>query len=71
MAPSTTTGGRIGVADALREVDAADAVAFGGHRADLGLDGARGEIAEGRANDELCLWGRRKRGHRATSYCGR
>jgi hypothetical protein len=37
------------VADALGEVDAADGVAGDGHGADLGLEGAGGEMAEGEA----------------------
>jgi len=39
-------GRRVGVADALGEVDAAHVVAGDGHGANLGLKGARGELAE-------------------------
>ena len=47
MAPSATTGsGRVGVADALRQVDAAGGLAEDGHGADLGLDDRRGDVTE-------------------------
>ena len=42
-------GGHGGVADTLGQVDAADAVALGGHGANLRLHGGGGQLAEGEA----------------------
>ena len=56
MAPSRTRGGVGKIADALAEVDAAHALAFAGHAADVGLDEVLDAVGggEGHGGGEFC-----------------